>query len=75
MHRFTRDGPLSKEDLIQIRQRLARMAMGELRQWYQSAYDLCRLEEGRTPKAAFIQQLVQAWKELRRRAGQNRYKL
>ena len=68
MHNFAKSGPLTEDDLNKVRERLARMSPDELRKFYISAWHVSRLDDqGRPPQAAFIQQLVQAWKEMRRR--------
>jgi hypothetical protein len=40
----------------------------ELLRFYESCLGMCRIDQvGRPPAASFVQQLVQAWKELVRR--------
>ena len=68
MYRFTQDGPFTRQGLEEVRQRLARMNKSELLRFYQSCLSMCRVDQvGRPPAASFVQQLVQAWKELVRR--------
>jgi hypothetical protein len=68
MHDFAKSGPFTEADLHKVRERLAKMSPNELRKFYISAWHVSRLDDqGRPPQAAFIQQLVQAWKEMRRR--------
>jgi hypothetical protein len=35
--------------------------------WHNDCLQMCRLNRGQPPKAAYVQQLVQAWRELHRR--------
>ena len=43
------------------------MTQADLVKFYEAGLLTCRLEHGIPPRAAFIQQLVQAWRELVRR--------
>lgn len=61
------DGPLTAEELRATRIRLSNMTETELVKAYGSALDLCKLDRGMPPRAAFVQQLVASWKELQRR--------
>ena len=61
------DRPLTAEELKAARIRLSKMTEAELVQAYASALDICRLDCGTPPCAAFIQQLVASWKELQLR--------
>ena len=68
MYRFTQNGPFTRHGLEEVRQRLARMNKPELLRFYESCLTMCRVDQlGRPPAASFVQQLVQAWKELVRR--------
>jgi len=61
------DAPLTPEQLAALRQRFARMSLTGLADAYNAAWLRCKMEPGgKTPRAAFIQELVQAWKELRK---------
>jgi hypothetical protein len=42
------------------------MTEAELVKAYNAALEMCRLDRGVPPRAAFIQQLVASWKELQR---------
>jgi len=42
------------------------MSMSDLIKFYQDAYWMCRYDH-KPPRAAFVQQLVQAWKVLKKR--------
>jgi len=61
------DRPLTAEELKALRVRLANMSEREVAMYYEDALYMCRLDQGVPPRAAFIQQLVAAWKELQRR--------
>jgi hypothetical protein len=68
VHRFARDTPhLSKQELEEFRQRLFKMSDAELVKCYNNCLYMCQLNSGQPPRAAYPQQLVQAWKELDRR--------
>jgi hypothetical protein len=61
------DRPMDESQLEELRQRLARMGTAELQHFYQSAHHMSRMDRREAPRAAFVQQLVQAWRELDRR--------
>jgi len=58
--------PLTAEELQNLRRQLSKMKEHELKAFYASAHHRCELHECRFPSARSIQELVQAWKELRR---------
>jgi hypothetical protein len=61
------DAPLNPDQLAALRQRFARMSLTGLTDAYYAAWLRCKMEPGgKPPRAAFIQELVQAWKELRK---------
>ena len=61
------DAPLTSEQLAAFRQRFARMSLTGLADAYYAAWLRCKMEPGgKPPRAAFMQELVQAWKELRK---------
>jgi len=60
-----REDILSGEELQQIREGLSRLSLEAVRQAYQTAYARCRMVNDRVPAARSIQELVQAWKQLR----------
>lgn len=61
------DHPLTPEQLGALRQRFSRMSITALYDAYYAAWTRCRMESnGRPPRARFIQELVQAWKQLRK---------
>jgi len=61
------DRPLAAEELRAARILLSKMSETELARAYNAALEMCRLQLGAPPRAAFIQQLVASWKEMQRR--------
>jgi hypothetical protein len=61
------DRSLTAVELQSLRERLSKMSQAELVKFYDAGLQTCRLAHGIPPRAAFIQQLVQAWRELVRR--------
>jgi hypothetical protein len=61
------DRSLTALELQSLRERLAKMTQTELVKFYDAGLRMCRLTGGVRPRAPFIQQLVQAWRELGRR--------
>ena len=59
-----KDEIMSREDLKETRERLARLSIDAVRHVYQTAYARCRMVNDRVPSARSIQELVQAWKQL-----------
>ena len=57
---------LSKDELDELQKKLAAMSLTGLHDYYFAAHYRCRLEEGKIPRARAIQELVQAWKAMRR---------
>jgi len=57
---------LSRDDLEKLRQKLAIMSITGLHDFYFAAHYRCRLEGAKIPAARDIQELVQAWKAIRR---------
>jgi len=53
--------------LAEVRERLRKMHYNELVKHYNACLQMCPLNRGQPPRAAYPQQLVQAWKELDRR--------
>jgi hypothetical protein len=61
------DLPLTLEQLAALRKRLSNMSLTALYDAYYAAWTRCKVEQtGKPPRARFIQELVQAWKQLRR---------
>jgi hypothetical protein len=61
------DRPLTAEEVRELRDRLSKMTQPELVKFYNAALEMCRIDRGEPPRAAFVQQLVAAWKEMQRR--------
>ena len=57
---------LSREELYQLQRKLSTMSITGLQDFYRAAYYRCRLENAGLPPARSIQELVQAWKALRK---------
>lgn len=60
------DRPLTEQELAELRQNIARLSEDAVRRFYDDAWAECRLKGQRLPPAKAVQQLVQAWKQLRR---------
>jgi hypothetical protein len=58
---------LSEEQLNELRHNLARLSVSAVRDFYERAYNDCRLVYSRLPTPRQIQILVQVWKQLRKR--------
>jgi hypothetical protein len=57
---------LSRKDLDQLQRRLSMMGMTAVQDFYRSAHFVCRIGPGHFPSARAIQELVQAWKQLKK---------
>jgi len=57
---------LSKNDLAELQRKLSAMSVTGLQDFYRTAYYRCRLEGEQVPQARAIQELVQAWKQMRK---------
>jgi len=55
---------LNEEDLKQLRHNLAHLSPIGVRDYYERAFEDCRLIYNRLPSPRKIQTLVQAWKQL-----------
>ena len=55
---------LSEENLKQLRYNLAHLSLPAVRDFYEKAYQDCRLIYNRIPNPRQIQTLVQVWKQL-----------
>jgi len=63
----TADHPLTQKQLAELRGKLSQMSVTAVRDFYHAAWIRCGLErKGGRPRASAIQELVQAWKEMRR---------
>jgi predicted alpha/beta-hydrolase family hydrolase len=58
---------LSREELKQMAENLARSGVEALRYSYNTAYARCRMINGHPPSARSIQELVQVWRQLWKR--------
>jgi len=66
-HRNDEPPVLSREDLKALQQRLANSSLLEVEAFYRSAHHRCTLQPVALPSPQSIQELVQAWKVLRKR--------
>lgn len=57
---------LSEEELNLLRRKLSTMSLTALYDFYRAAYHRCRIEGYAIPPASAIQELVQAWKAIRK---------
>ena len=57
---------LSLEDLARLKHRISMYSTSSLRDFYNDAYARCALCTNKVPDAAAIQELVTAWKLLRK---------
>jgi hypothetical protein len=57
---------LSKDDLAELHRKLSQMSVTGLQDFYRTAYYRWRLEREQIPQARAIQELVQAWKQMRK---------
>ena len=60
------DKPLSQAELEELSRQLSRLSPFHVQDAYRRAYEECQMDGERLPKAAAIQELVTAWKLLRR---------
>jgi len=66
-HQANKD-QLSSQDLVELRKQLAEMSRSTLDNFYKATHNACAYAI-RLPPPSMIQELVQAWKELRRRGS------
>ena len=64
---FNGDGPLDRTQLDELRKRLSKMSITALSDFYYAAWTMCKPDRERPPRAPYVQQLVQAWKEMTKR--------
>jgi hypothetical protein len=60
------DDVLNQESLEQLRRRLSMLHVSAVEQFYRDAHQRCAPVAGRIVKASAIQELVTAWKQLRK---------
>jgi len=64
---WKREDILSRQDLKSLADRLGQMRQSVVREFYDRAYRECRIVNNSTfPTARALQELVQAWKQLRK---------
>jgi hypothetical protein len=64
---YSPEHPLSAEQLAEVRRKFSMLSTPSLQQAYVEAWERCRLaRNGRPPKAEHVQELVQAWRQLRK---------
>jgi len=61
-----REDILSREDLKALSNSLAHLSVSAVRDFYERAYSRCRITDRDSPPARAVQELVQAWKLLRK---------
>ena len=57
---------LSRDELCALQRRLDQMSVTGVQDFYRTAYLACRIDGDRVPPARSIQELVQAWKQMRK---------
>ncbi len=60
------DEVLSRKDLAELQRRLSMMSVTAVQDFYQYTHSACRIFPGHFPSARAIQELVQAWKQMRK---------
>jgi len=60
------DEILTRKDLAELQQRLSMMSTTAVQDFYQYAHSACRIFPGHFSSARSIQELVQAWKQMRK---------
>ena len=60
------DEVLSRKDLAELQRRLSMMSGTAVQDFYRGAHLACRIGPGHFPRAGAIQELVQAWKQMRK---------
>jgi hypothetical protein len=57
---------LTRKDLAELQQRLSMMSITAVQDFYQYTHSACHIFPGHFPSARTIQELVQAWKQMRK---------
>jgi hypothetical protein len=57
---------LTRKDLEELERRLSMMSTTAVQDFYQYTHSACRIFPGHFPSARAIQELVQAWKQMRK---------
>jgi hypothetical protein len=60
------DEILTRKELADLQHRLSMMGTTAVQDFYRSAHNVCRIGPGHFPSARAIQELVQAWKQMRK---------
>ena len=60
------DEVLSRRDLAELRSRLSMMGQSAVEDFYRKAHMVCGIGPGHFPSGRAIQELVQAWKQMRK---------
>jgi hypothetical protein len=60
------DEILTRKDLAELQRRLSMMSITAVQDFYQYTHSACRIGPGHFPSARAIQELVQAWKQMRK---------
>ena len=60
------DEILTRKELADLQRRLSMMSVTAVQDFYRSAHLVCRIGPGHFPSARAIQELVQAWKQMRK---------
>jgi hypothetical protein len=60
------DEVLNRKDLGELQRRLSMMSVTAVQDFYQSTHLVCRIGPDHFPSARAIQELVQAWKQMRK---------
>lgn len=58
------DRPLTAAELAERRRRLSRLSPHHVADAYRQAYEACRMDGERLPRASAVQEMVAAWKLL-----------
>jgi len=58
------DEIMTRNDLKELQNGLARLSLDAVRHAYQTAYARCRMVHDRVPSARSMQELIQVWKQL-----------
>jgi len=58
------DEIMTRNDLKELQNGLARLSLDSVRHAYQTAYARCRMVNDRVPSARSMQELIQVWKQL-----------
>jgi hypothetical protein len=58
------DRPLTPQQIAERRQQLAKLSPAHVADAYRQAYEKCRMDSDRVPRASAVQDLVTIWKLL-----------